>query len=59
MNILEELKNSVESGHYKTTEEIIQRALKGHIPAIKLVEESMVPAMRQMGRCRALKVSKS
>ena len=49
MNILEELKNSVESGHYKTTEEIIQRALKGHIPAIKLVEESMVPAMRQMG----------
>ena len=26
MNILEELKNSVESGHYKTTEEIIQRA---------------------------------
>lgn len=49
MSILEELKNSVESGHYKTTEEIILKALKEHVPAIKLVEESMVPAMQQMG----------
>ena len=47
--ILENIKDSVEQGHYKITEQLIDQALKKHVPAMRIVEESMVPAMRQMG----------
>ena len=47
--ILEKIKNSVEQGHYKVTEQLINQALKKHVPALRIVEESMVPAMRRMG----------
>ena len=47
--ILEKIKDSVEQGHYKVTEQLIDQALKKHMPAMRIVEESMVPAMRQMG----------
>lgn len=49
MTTLEEIRKSVESGHYKITEQFIAQALKQHIPAIKILNEAMVPAMRQMG----------
>lgn len=49
MTILEEIKASVESGHYKTTEELVTKASKEHIPASKILEEAMLPAMRQVG----------
>ena len=47
--ILKSIKDSVEQGHYKITEQLINQALKQHIPALRIVEESMVPAMRRMG----------
>lgn len=47
--ILEKIKDSVEQGHYKVTEQLIDQALKKHMPAMRIVEESMVPGMRQMG----------
>ena len=47
--ILEKIKDSVEQGHYKITEQLIDQALKKHVPALRIVEDSMVPAMRQMG----------
>ena len=47
--ILEKIKDSVEQGHYKVTEQLINQALQKHVPALRIVEESMVPAMRQMG----------
>ena len=47
--ILENIKNSVEQGHYKVTEQLINQALKKHVPALRIVEDSMVPAMRRMG----------
>ena len=47
--ILENIKDSVEQGHYKVTEQLIKQALKKHVPALRIVEDSMVPAMRQMG----------
>lgn len=49
MAALDEIKKAVENGHYKVVEELISQALKQHIPAIKILEESMVPAMRQAG----------
>lgn len=49
MNVLDEIRESVERGHYKITEQLIAQALKQHIPAIKILEDSMVPAMRQIG----------
>lgn len=48
-NILEEIGKSVEKGHYKTTEELLTKALKQHIPALEILEKGLVPAMRQMG----------
>ena len=47
--ILEKIKDSVEQGHYKITAQLINQALKKHVPALRIVEDSMVPAMRQMG----------
>ena len=47
--ILEKIKDSVEQGHYKITEQLIDQALKKHVSALRIVEDSMVPAMRQMG----------
>ena len=49
MTTLEEIRQSVENGHYKITEQVITQALKQHIPAIKILDEAMVPAMREMG----------
>lgn len=49
MTILEEIRNSVTKGRYKITEEFILQAVKQHIPAKKIVEEAMIPAMRQIG----------
>ena len=48
-SLLEEIGKSVEKGHYKTTEELITKALKQHVPALEILEKGMVPAMRQMG----------
>ena len=48
-SLLEEIGKSVEKGHYKTTEELITKAIRQHIPALEILEKGMVPAMRQMG----------
>lgn len=49
MSTLEEIRDSVENGRYKITEQLIIKALKEHIPKIKIVNEAMVPAMRHVG----------
>lgn len=49
MAILEEIRESVNNGRYKVTEQLITQALKQHISAKKMVEEAMIPAMRQIG----------
>lgn len=47
--LLEDIRESVESGHYKQTEQLISQAVAQHIPANKILEESMVPAMQTAG----------
>lgn len=49
MITLEEIRTSVENGRYKVTEQLVTQALKQHIPAMKIVKEAMVPAMRAIG----------
>lgn len=49
MDILEDIRLSVENGHYKVTEKLLEQALKQHIPAPEILEKSMIPAMRKVG----------
>ena len=39
--ILESIKDSVEQGHYKITEQLINQALKQHIPALRIVQKTV------------------
>ena len=38
-SLLEEIGKSVEKGHYKTTEELITKAIRQHIPALEILEK--------------------
>ena len=46
MTVLEQLRKTIEDGHPGETEKLVREALKQHIPAGRIVEEAMTPAMR-------------
>ena len=47
--ILEDIRDAVRNGQYRITETLISEALSSHIPAHKILEESMIPAMQETG----------
>ena len=47
--ILDDIREAVQCGHYKITERLISEALSRHVPADRILEESMVPAMQTVG----------
>ncbi len=47
--ILEDIREAVKNGQYKIAESLISQALSSHIPADKILEESMIPAMQATG----------
>ena len=49
MTVLEQLRKTIEDGHPGETEKLVREALKQHIPAGRIVEEAMTPAMRTVG----------
>lgn len=49
MTILEELKQAIEHGHPSETEQLVKKALEEGTDSVVLVEEVMVPAMREVG----------
>ncbi|URW86859.1 B12-binding domain-containing protein [Blautia wexlerae] len=49
MTVLEQLRKTIEDGHPGETEKLVREALKRHIPAGRIVEEAMTPAMRTVG----------
>lgn len=49
MTVLEQLRKTIEDGHPGETEKLVKEALKQHIPAGRIVEEAMTPAMRTVG----------
>mgnify|MGYP000538483105 CR=1 FL=1 len=49
MTVLEQLRKTIEDGHPGETEKLVREALKQHIPAGRIVEEAMTPAMRNSG----------
>ena len=51
MTVLEQLRKTIEDGHPGETEKLVREALKQHIPAGRIVEEAMTPAMRVFGIC--------
>ena len=50
MTVLEQLRKTIEDGHPGETEKLVREALKQHIPAGRIVEEAMTPAMRTVTR---------
>ena len=46
---LPSLRKTIEDGHPGETEKLVREALKQHIPAGRIVEEAMTPAMRTVG----------
>ena len=53
MTVLEQLRKTIEDGHPGETEKLVREALKKHIPAGRIVEEAMTPAMRTVGENRS------
>ncbi len=49
MTVLEELRQSIEAGHPGETEKLVEEALAEKVDPICIVEEAMMPAMREMG----------
>ena len=49
MTILEELAQAVENGHPNETEQLVRKALDEGADPVVLVEDVMVPAMRDIG----------
>lgn len=47
--ILEDIREAVKNGQYKVTETLISEAISLHIPADRILEESMIPAMQETG----------
>ena len=56
MTVLEQLRKTIEDGHPGETEKLVREALKQHIPAGRIVEEAMTPAMRTVRTNRLLHV---
>lgn len=51
MAILEELRRAIEEGHPGETEGLTEEALDMEIDPVQIVEEAMMPAMRNVGEC--------
>jgi 5-methyltetrahydrofolate--homocysteine methyltransferase len=49
MATLEELQRAIEEGHPGESEELVARALGEAVPPMQIVEEAMMPAMKQIG----------
>lgn len=49
MTILEELRRSIEAGHPGEAERLAEEALDGGIESLRIVEEAMMPAMKNVG----------
>ena len=49
MTVLGQLRKTIEDGHPGEKEKLVREALKQHIPAGRIVEEAMTPAMRTVG----------
>ena len=47
--LLHQIRDSIENGYPKDTENYIQQALKEGYPIKRILEESMVPAMQNIG----------
>lgn len=47
--LLHQIRDSIENGYPKDTERFIQQALEKGYPVKKILDESMVPAMRKIG----------
>lgn len=47
--VLEKIRDAVENGHPKDVEKQISQALAEGIPAVRILEDAMIPAMRRAG----------
>ena len=49
MTVLEKLTLAIEQGHPNETEELVRKALEEGVDPVVLVEDVMVPVMREVG----------
>lgn len=49
MALLEELRRAIEEGHPRETESLTEQALDEQMDSMRIVEEAMMPAMRNVG----------
>lgn len=49
MTILEQVRKAIEEGHPTETQNLVEEALRQHVPPEKIVEDAMTPAMWTVG----------